>query len=88
MRTPRLKIRLEVQVKVFFRDKWLCRWCDRPVIFPPALGGLNDSRYPDNPELHRTAGDMRRLNGAASPSGPLNSALDSSSPSEEIRSGH
>jgi len=27
----------DVQVRVFFRDAWLCHWCRRPVIFPPAL---------------------------------------------------
>ena len=26
-----------VQVSVFERDRWLCRWCLKPVIFPPAL---------------------------------------------------
>jgi 5-methylcytosine-specific restriction endonuclease McrA len=25
------------QVAVFRRDAWLCRWCNRPVIFPPAM---------------------------------------------------
>src|SRR5579872_2715295 len=27
----------ELQVRVFRRDGWLCRWCGRPVIFAPAL---------------------------------------------------
>lgn len=30
-------IPLATQVAVLFRDKWLCRWCGRPVIFAPAL---------------------------------------------------
>lgn len=27
----------EVQVRVFFRDGWLCRWCHRPVVFAPTF---------------------------------------------------
>lgn len=27
----------QLQVRVFRRDHWLCRWCGRPVIFAPAL---------------------------------------------------
>jgi|SRR5271157_903861 len=27
----------ELQLFVFRRDGWLCRWCKRPVIFAPAL---------------------------------------------------
>ena len=27
----------ELQVRVFRRDHWLCRWCERPVIFAPAM---------------------------------------------------
>ena len=26
-----------LQVQVFRRDHWLCRWCGRPVVFAPAL---------------------------------------------------
>ena len=26
-----------IQVRVFNRDHWLCRWCKRPVIFHPAM---------------------------------------------------
>jgi 5-methylcytosine-specific restriction endonuclease McrA len=26
-----------LQVRVFRRDKWLCRWCGRPVIFAPVM---------------------------------------------------
>ncbi len=33
----RPKIPYDVQVRVFFNDKWLCRWCGRPTVFPPAL---------------------------------------------------
>jgi 5-methylcytosine-specific restriction endonuclease McrA len=36
--TPkRPKIPYDVQVKVFFRDKWLCWLCGRPTAFAPAL---------------------------------------------------
>jgi 5-methylcytosine-specific restriction endonuclease McrA len=27
----------ELQLRVFRRDKWVCRWCDRPVIFAPVM---------------------------------------------------
>jgi 5-methylcytosine-specific restriction endonuclease McrA len=27
----------EVQVEVFRRDGWLCRWCRKPVIFAPVM---------------------------------------------------
>jgi hypothetical protein len=30
------------QVQIFFRDQWLCHWCGRPVIFPPALNVLQE----------------------------------------------
>lgn len=30
-------IPLATQVAVLFRDRWMCRWCGRPVIFAPAL---------------------------------------------------
>lgn len=26
-----------LQVAIFKRDSWLCRWCGRPVIFPPVM---------------------------------------------------
>jgi len=27
----------ELQLRVFRRDKWVCRWCNRLVIFPPVM---------------------------------------------------
>jgi 5-methylcytosine-specific restriction endonuclease McrA len=27
----------DLQVQVYRRDRWLCRWCGRPVIFAPAM---------------------------------------------------
>ena len=27
----------ELQLRVFQRDKWVCRWCNRPVIFAPVM---------------------------------------------------
>ena|SRR2546422_170718 len=30
-----------VQVRVFRRDGWVCRWCGRPVIFGPAMRYLD-----------------------------------------------
>lgn len=33
----RPKIPIAAQVRVLYRDGWLCRWCHRPTIFPLAL---------------------------------------------------
>ncbi len=33
----RAPISKALQVKVFRRDGWICRWCGRPVIFAPAM---------------------------------------------------
>jgi 5-methylcytosine-specific restriction endonuclease McrA len=33
----RVPISKELQVQVFRRDGWLCRWCGRPVIFAPVM---------------------------------------------------
>jgi 5-methylcytosine-specific restriction endonuclease McrA len=33
----RAPIPYDVQVRVLFRDGWICRWCRRPVVFGPAL---------------------------------------------------
>lgn len=33
----RAKIPLPVQVRVLFRDGWLCRWCHRPTVFSPTF---------------------------------------------------
>jgi hypothetical protein len=35
--TGRAPIRLELQVRVLFRDKWLCHLCGYPTVFPLAL---------------------------------------------------
>jgi 5-methylcytosine-specific restriction endonuclease McrA len=34
---PRPPLSRELQLCVFRRDKWVCRWCNRPVIFAPVL---------------------------------------------------
>lgn len=31
----------EMQLRVFRRDRWMCRWCGRPVIFPPVMRMLD-----------------------------------------------
>jgi 5-methylcytosine-specific restriction endonuclease McrA len=36
-RRSRPPLPYDVQVRVFRRDGWLCRWCYRPVVFAPAL---------------------------------------------------
>jgi 5-methylcytosine-specific restriction endonuclease McrA len=33
----RKQIPRELQISVFRRDRWLCRWCKKPVIFAPAM---------------------------------------------------
>jgi hypothetical protein len=51
MKHPRKPIPRKLQVFVFCRDKWLCHWCKRPVIFAPAMKylqrELSDSGYGD-----------------------------------------
>lgn len=33
----RAKLSKELQLRIFGRDRWLCAWCGRPVIFGPAF---------------------------------------------------
>lgn len=33
----RTKIPLDIQIRVLFRDGWLCRWCHRPTVFGPTF---------------------------------------------------
>jgi 5-methylcytosine-specific restriction endonuclease McrA len=33
----RLAISKELQVRIFRRDGWICRWCGRPVVFAPVM---------------------------------------------------
>jgi 5-methylcytosine-specific restriction endonuclease McrA len=37
MSKPRRPIPVMDSVEVFFRDKWICHWCGRPVVFSPAF---------------------------------------------------
>jgi 5-methylcytosine-specific restriction endonuclease McrA len=41
-RRSRLPLSHELQVRVFRRDRWLCHWCHRPVVFAPALRLLEE----------------------------------------------
>jgi hypothetical protein len=34
---PRRQLSHEAKVRIFVRDRWLCHWCRRAVIFGPAL---------------------------------------------------
>src|SRR6202023_3317624 len=47
----RKQIPRKVQISVFRRDRWLCRWCKKPVIFGPAMKylqhDLTNSGYRD-----------------------------------------
>lgn len=43
----------ELQLRVFRRDRWVCRWCNRPVIFAPVMKFLES-------EVHRS-GHKERL---------------------------
>jgi hypothetical protein len=40
-RTSRPKIPISTQVRVLFRDRWICHWCHRPTVFPLALKYLD-----------------------------------------------
>lgn len=37
MTKPRPPLSKELQLCVFRHDKWVCRWCNRPVIFAPVM---------------------------------------------------
>lgn len=37
LRASRKALSKGLQVRVFCRDHWLCRWCGRPVVFAPAM---------------------------------------------------
>src|ERR1035437_11076434 len=37
MGKPRPPIPKAIQLSIFRDNKWLCHWCDRPVIFAPAM---------------------------------------------------
>jgi 5-methylcytosine-specific restriction endonuclease McrA len=47
-RTP---ISRAVQVEVYYRDRWLCRWCRRPIVFPPAFKLLAESIASELPDV-------------------------------------
>jgi hypothetical protein len=34
---PRAPLSKDLQVSIFRRDRWICRWCNRPVIFAPTM---------------------------------------------------
>ncbi len=37
----RQPLSVDLQVRIFFRDQWLCHWCRRPTIFAPAMKYLD-----------------------------------------------
>src|SRR5271156_882840 len=37
MAKPRPPLSKGLQLSIFRRDRWICRWCNRPVIFAPAM---------------------------------------------------
>jgi 5-methylcytosine-specific restriction endonuclease McrA len=41
MPTARILLTKQIQVRVFRRDRWLCHWCGRPVVFAPAMRYLD-----------------------------------------------
>jgi 5-methylcytosine-specific restriction endonuclease McrA len=47
-RTP---IPRSVQVEVYFRDHWLCTYCHRPTVFPPAFELLTESIASELPDI-------------------------------------
>lgn len=50
-RRARSSIPFDVQVKVYFRDGWLCSHCRRPTIFHLALKQLSEVIQADHPSL-------------------------------------
>jgi 5-methylcytosine-specific restriction endonuclease McrA len=53
MELARASIPKTTQIQVFERDRWLCRWCLRPVVFPPAMKYLA--------QLLRASGEVEPL---------------------------
>ena len=47
----RKPISRSVQVEVYFRDRWLCKWCRRPIVFPPAFKLLSESIASELPDV-------------------------------------
>lgn len=47
---PSRRISRSLQVEVFFRECWLCRYCKRPVIFAPAMKYLQKELDCADPE--------------------------------------
>jgi 5-methylcytosine-specific restriction endonuclease McrA len=45
-------IKPKVAVEVYRRDRWMCRWCNKPVIFPPVMKYLEG-------ELRKSGNDTR-----------------------------
>src|SRR5262249_23462070 len=37
MAKPRPPLSKNLQLRVFRDDRWVCRWCNRPVIFAPVM---------------------------------------------------
>jgi 5-methylcytosine-specific restriction endonuclease McrA len=37
MGKPRVPLPKDLQLSIFRRDRWICRWCNRPVIFAPVM---------------------------------------------------
>jgi 5-methylcytosine-specific restriction endonuclease McrA len=38
----KMRLTMELKLRVFRRDKWICRYCERPVVFHPALRLLQE----------------------------------------------
>ena len=47
----RKPIARSVQVKVYFRDRSLCKWCRRPIVFPPAFKLQVESKASELPDV-------------------------------------
>lgn len=48
----RAPISKQIQLEIFLRDKWMCRYCGEEVLFSPALKVL-DEQVPDKGYYHR-----------------------------------
>jgi 5-methylcytosine-specific restriction endonuclease McrA len=61
----RQKLKYTLQVRVFRRDGWLCRWCGRPVVFASALKYLDLLVKESQPDARLAYFDLRWRRDAA-----------------------
>jgi hypothetical protein len=57
---PRRSISKRIQLEVWFRDNWTCRFCNEPVIFSPTLKLLNEIS-PNHGYYHRHNNERKMM---------------------------